>query len=159
MPSLLDFKIVDLKRSKFDRAKADPVKGRYYFSDKHYLKNSDYNDIDVRPAHVLTWVRFDKTNDFIEMKMWESQWSAEAVHSKDMLYWPEPLTPRPDDTYVWQDAILMQVPLDVWLQKRREDKERYDRESKRNKEEFKEIAKNSGAEIEMDDEVIRKIGI
>lgn len=159
MPSLLDFKIIDLKRSKFDRAKVDTVKGKYYFSEKHYLKNSDYNDIDVRPDHVLTWVRFDKSNDFIEMKMWESQFSAETVKSKDMLYWPEPLTPKPDDTYVWQDAILMQVPLDVWLQKRKEDKERYDRESSRNRDEFKEIAKNSGAEIDMDDDVIRKIGI
>lgn len=160
MPSLLDFKIIDLKRSKFDRAKADTAKGKYFFSEKHYLKNSDYdNEPAIRPAHVITWVRFDKANDFIEMKMWESQFSAEAVHSKDLLYWPEPLTPKPDDTYVWQDAILMQVPLDIWLQKRREDKERYDRESSRNRDEFRAIAQNSGAEIEMDDDVIRKIGI
>ena len=159
MPSLKDFKIVDLRRSKFDREKADPVKGKYYFSEKHYLKNSDYNDTAARPDHVLTWVRFDKVNDFIEMKMWESQYSAEAVKAGDKLYWPEPLTPKADGSYVWQDAILMQVPLDVWLQKRREDKERYEAEAKRNKAEFSEAARAAGADIELDDDVIRKIGI
>lgn len=168
MPSLKDFHIVDLRRSVFDRDKAQVDKGKYYFSDKVYLKNSDYDDVKIRPDHVLTWVRYDKVNDFIEMKMWESQFSAEAVKAGDMLYWPEPLSPKADGSYVWQDAILMQVPLDIWLQKRKEDVERSLAEARRNREEFKETVKAASVAagempgdplLEMEDDVIRKIGI
>lgn len=159
MPSLKDFKIVDLRRSVWDRESSDLGRGKYRFSAKHYLKNSDYDEEKVRPDHVLTWVRYDKVNDFIELRMWENQLSAEVVKAGDMLYWPEPLAPKPDGSYVWQDAILVQVPLDVWLTKRKEDRDRYMHEAERNKAEFVSLAKEAGAAIEMDDDVIRKIGI
>ena len=159
MPSLKDFKIVDLKRSVWDRENADLGKGKYRFSEKHYLKNSDYDDATVRPDHVLTWVRYDKINDFIEFRMWENQLSAETVKAGDKLYWPEPLAPKPDGSYVWQDAILVQVPLEVWLTKRKEDHDRYEREAKRNKSEFAAIAQEAGAVLEMEDDVIQKIGV
>lgn len=160
MPTLKDFKFVDLKRSTWDEKASDPSKGRYKFSKKVYIKTSDYDDKAIRPRHVLAWNRWEKANDYYEFKEWERDFDAEAVKAADGLYWPEPLSPKADGTYQWKDSILMQVPLLRWLQKRDEDVKRYDRQRISIQKELQDKAKAYGANLEMmEDDLIRKIGI
>lgn len=159
MATLSDFKFVDLTRSVWDREKSQPLKGRYYFSKKVYVKNSDYSDITIRPRHVLSWNRWDKVNDYLEFKEWQAELDAEAVNVGDNLYWPEPLTPKADGTYQWKDSILMQVPFEKHMQARKEAKDRADAMSVQNKQEFKTLAESEGAAIDMPDDEYQKIGI
>ena len=159
MNSLKDFKFVDLKKSKFDKTKAKPTEGLYHFSEKHYLKNTDYADPVTRPRHVLSWVRFAKESDFIEYKTWQYDLQAESVNVADGLYWPEPLSPKPDGTYQWKDSILMQVPFEIWMAKRKADRDRYDLEAQNNRKAFKDLAASEGASVDMDDDIYRKVGI
>lgn len=159
MPTLKDFKIVDLKRSVWDKEKSDPTKGKYKFTKKVYLKSSDYDDKTIRPRYVMIWNRWDKINDYLEFKEWEQFYDAEAVKVGDD-FWPEPLTPKADGTYQWKDAILMKVPLLVWLRKKAEDSARYDTQRKALTDQFNSLAAQSGAKLDMmEDDVIAKVGI
>lgn len=160
MPSLKDFKFVDLKRSVWDEKASKPEQGKYKFSKKVYLKSSDYDDKSIRPRHVLIWNRWEKANDYYEFKEWERDLDAESVKAADGLYWPEPLSPKADGTYQWKDSILMQVPLIKWLQKRDEDVKRYDRQRQSIQGQMQATAKAYGADLDlMEDDLIRKIGI
>jgi len=159
MATLADFKFVDLTRSVWDKVKSQPEKGRYYFSKKVYVKNTDYNDVTIRPRHVLSWNRWDKVNDYLEFKEWQTELDAEAVNSADKLYWPEPLTPRAEGTYVWKDAILMQVPFAKHMAARKEATDKAEQMSRQNKQEFKALAEEQGAAVEMPDDEYTKIGI
>jgi hypothetical protein len=159
MPTLKDFKIVDLKRSIWDKVKSDTSKGKYKFTKKVYLKNADYDDKAIRPRWVFIWNRWEKANDYLEFKEWESYYDAEAVKAGDD-FWPEPLTPKADGTYQFKDAILMKIPLMVWLKKKSEDSARYDQQRKAIQGEFDRLADSQGAKLEMlEDDIIRKIGI
>jgi hypothetical protein len=159
MPTLKDLKIVDLKRSVWDKDKSEPTKGRYKFTKKVYLKNKDYDDRAVRPRWVFIWNRWEKNNDYLEFKEWESYYDAEAVKVGDD-FWPEPLTPKADGSYQFKDAILMKIPLMVWLKKKAEDSARYDQQRKAIQGEFDRLADSHGAKLEMlEDDIIRKVGI
>lgn len=161
MPHLSDFKTIVLYLSQWDKDRSDPRQAKYVFTgDKHYLKNDDYKSDEARrPKHVISWCRWDKASDYIDFRMWQSELKAEAVRATDCLYWPEPLAPNAEDHYVWKDAIMVQIPLDVWLKKRKEDKDRYDKESQRVRQEFQQTMKEHGADLELDDDIIRKVGI
>jgi len=159
MATLKDFKFVDLTRSVWDEKKSQPDKGRYYFSKKVYVKNSDYDDVVSRPRHVLSWNRWDKINDYLEFKEWQTELDAEAVNAADKLYWPEPLTPKADGTYVWKDSILMQVPFEKHMQARREAAERADLMAKQVKQELRTLAQAEDAHLDMPDDDFRKVGI
>lgn len=159
MPTLKDFKIVDLKRSTWDKEKSDPSKGRYRFTKKVYVKNSDYDDRATRPRWVFIWNRWEKANDYLEFKEWEQFYDAEAVKAGDD-YWPEPLSPKADGTYQWKDSILMKVPLLVWLRKKAEDAARYDKQRESLQGEFDRLAESHGAKLEqLEDDIVRKVGL
>ena len=117
---------VDLIRSDWDKNKSRPEEGFYVFREKVYLKSTDYDDSDLRPKHVCIWNRYDKVNNFREFTEWQRDLNADAVTVEDP-YWPEGIAPNSEGHYVHMDSILMKVPTERWIKKRRDDMARYDK--------------------------------
>lgn len=122
---LNDIKIVDLKRSDWDKDASRPKLGRYTFRTKVYLKKTDYNDAATRPAHVLKWVEYTDENNYERFLQYQKDYQAEAVTVDDP-YWPEPLRTNGEGNYTFKDCILMKIPLLLWLEKKYKDKKKYD---------------------------------
>jgi len=136
--------IVDLKRSKWDKERSDKSKGRYYFTEKVYVKTSDYRDDAIRPGYVFSFVGYDEQDPQSGFSYWQMHYAAEPVTEADD-YWPEPLKPNENGHYKFIDSILIKVPTEVWVNKVLEDRGRYDKSAKGLQKSFQDTAKAAGA--------------
>jgi hypothetical protein len=135
--------IVDLRRSKWDKERSDKSKGHYYFTEKVYVKNSDYRDDLIRPAYVFSFVGYDKQDPQSGFAYWQMHYGAEAVTEADE-YWPEGLAPNGDGHYKLIDSILVKVPTEIWVQKVMDDRGKYDKSAENLQKSFTESAKAAG---------------
>jgi hypothetical protein len=124
---LSKIKVIDLKRSKWNKEKSNPRLGIYAFDKKVYVVSSDYTDPKTMPRYRLAWVRWDSREDFASVAEWKSQHQATFVNWEDEDFWPEGLTPNASGNYVFQDVVLMKIPISVWVEKVQADQKRYDK--------------------------------
>ena len=136
--------IVDLRRSEWDKERSDRKRGRYYFTKKVYVKNSDYKDSNIRPDHVFQFVGYDEDNPQSGYAYWQMHYGAEPVTEAD-LFWPEPLIPNAEGYYIFQDSLLVKIPLEIWIDKVVSDRGKYDKSAKDLQKSFQDTAKASGA--------------
>jgi len=143
--------MVDLRRSEIDWERSSRKDGRYVFTKKVYLRPDDYKDSATRPDFVYKWVAYDSTDDFRNMRHWQMEYDAEVVQASDESAeaWPELVgKPNAEGHYRYMDMILMRVPLLRWLNKRIEDRERYDKARTALDQKFRAEVAAGGAEIE-----------
>lgn len=121
-------RFIDKTRSDIVWEKSIPDDGVYVFRNdgKVYLKGSDYDDTAGRPEHVCLWQRYDKVNDYAEMREWQRTLDAECITVDDP-YWPEGISPNLEGHYVRGDSIAMKIKTNRWIQKRVEDVNRFDK--------------------------------
>lgn len=135
--------IVDLRRSKWDKERTDRHKGKYHFTEKVYVKDSDYRDDTIRPDYVFQFVGFSEQDPQSGFGYWQMHYSAEPVTESDE-YWPEPLIPDSNGHYKFVDSILVKVPVGVWVDKVIADRKRYDKSAQDIQKSFREQAAAAG---------------
>ena len=142
-------KNIDLNRSEWDEKKSDPSKGMYELKHKVYVRDGDYLQQDTRPPWVFMWNRYEPRTNYKEVRDWQIKYQATFVTLEDP-YWPEGVPPDAEGKYVYGDAVLMKIPLEVWMNKRIADSERSERAGKSLKRKFEQTAKAEGAGISED---------
>ena len=160
MPSFLsEVKIIDLNRSKWDRKQSDPKRGEYRFEQKVYVQKQDYLYEATRHPHVFKWCRYEPKDGFSHMRTWNVKYQAEPVTPNDP-YYPEGLKPNAEGQYVFGDVVLMKIPLEAHMARKKRDTEKANRAAKNRAKEFEDEAKKDGAEITDElREKLSKIGV
>ena len=154
--NLADLKkrVVDLRRSEYDKERSSPKDGRYYWTKKVYLKLSDYRDDNTRPNFKYRWVAYDSNNDFAQFNHWRMNYDATPVDYKDLAteIYPEPLVPDAEGHYRFMDMILMKMPTNVEVKKVIDNRAQYDKARENLDKKFKsEMASlDKGAVVEGD---------
>lgn len=141
-----DIKIVDLKKSKWDRSKSDPKRGVYSFEKKVYISKTP-TDRKNLPDHFLVWVHYDERENYARVGEFRAIYQAETVKVGDEEYWPEGLTPSVTGEYIFQDTILMKIPIQVWLEKIYHDQKKFDKAPEEMMKAFTAEARKYGAEV------------
>ena len=145
-------RMVDLRRSDWDKERSVPKNGEYYFKNKVYLTFNDYKDSQTRPNFVYRFVAYDDKDDFRNMMTWTHNFNAEIVRCDDPLVeiWPEMIgKPDAEGKYRYKDLVLMRIPLEIWLDKMDEDSRRYDKAREGLDKRFKAECKAEGAEVDI----------
>lgn len=112
-----EIKWVDLKRSKWDKEKSDPKKGKYVFEPggKAYISYADKTKWPASsPIYFLSWSRYDPQNNFRDLLRDKySKGYTEVNVNEDDWIWPEPLVPNESGWYIIPggDLIVMKRPL------------------------------------------------
>jgi len=111
-------KIVDLKTSELDKS-SDRKAGKFVFKKKVYI---DYHGIkSARPLFRFSWC----TNNPGAVVDWQQKWPGTSFVTVDDDYWPEGEMPDTSGHYVHlPDAILMKIPIDVYLEQRKREIQR-----------------------------------
>jgi len=78
-------RLVDLRRSDYDKERSSPKDGRYFWNKKVYLKFDDYKDDNVRPNFKYRWVAYDDKNDFAQFNHWRMNFEATLLITKTRL--------------------------------------------------------------------------
>jgi len=129
--NLADLKkrMVDLRRSDYDKERSTPKDGKYIWVKKVYLKTSDYRDDNTRPEFKYRWVAFDKNDDFASFNHWRMNYEASPVDYKDPSteVYPEPLVPDVEGHYRFMDMILMKIPVAVEVNRILDNRDQYDK--------------------------------
>ncbi len=107
--------MVDLKRSDWDQKTSKPEKGWYVFRNKVYLKKTDYDDSAIRPEFVYKWVGYDEDSETDGVRRYMYKMGAQPVSTSDPI-WPETLCPNAEGNYVFQDAMLIKIPLEKYVE-------------------------------------------
>jgi hypothetical protein len=136
--------IVDLRRSKWDKERSNRKKGQYFFTEKVYVKNTDYKDDTIRPDYVFFFVGYDLQDPQSGYDYWRMHYGAEPVTEEDD-YWPEPLRPDEEGYYKFVDSLLVKVPVEIWLDKVLADRKKYDKSAEDIQKSFQDNAKAQGA--------------
>lgn len=129
--NLADLKkrMVDLRRSEYDKERSSPKDGKYHWTKKVYMKYSDYKDDNTRPNFKYRWVAYDSQNDFTQFNHWRMNYEATTVDYKDPSteVYPEPLVPNAEGHYRYMDMILMKIPTEVEVDRIIDNRARYDK--------------------------------
>jgi len=112
---LQQIKFVDLKTSKWDRAKSNPAAGEYFFTDKRYINYR--GDRAAAPPFKFMWNRYNPKSNFREIEDWKIQYKASFVTPEDP-YWPEGIPPQ-NGIYLNGDSVLMKIPIMEYARKRK----------------------------------------
>jgi len=122
-------RMVDLRRSEYDKERSSPKDGKYVWTKKVYLKFSDYKDDNARPNFKYRWVAYDSNNDFTQFNHWRMNYEATPVDYKDPSteIYPEPLVPNAEGHYRYMDMILMKIPIAVEVDRIVDNRQRYDK--------------------------------
>lgn len=140
-------RIVDLRRSEWDKDSSDRHNGIYHFTKKVYVKRSDYDDAATRPDYVFQLVGYDDKDPQSGFNYWNMSYGAEAVTEKDD-YWPEVIRkPDANGHYKFKDSILVKIPLEAWIDKVSGDRKRYDKSAQNLHKSFQDQAKAAGAGV------------
>ena len=120
---------VDLRRSTWDKERASPKDGLYYWVNKVYLTSKDYRDDQTRPKFKYRWVAFDEKDDFVNYNHWRMTYEATPVDYKDeeTEIYPEPLVPTVEGKYRFMDMILMKIPIGVEVSRISDNRKQYDK--------------------------------
>ena len=145
--------LVDLRRSDWDKEKSDPKKGKYVFKKKIYVKRDDYRDTASRPDYVFKWVGFREEDPRSGYYLWQMKWDASPVVAGEDPFWPEPLKPDASGHYSVMDALLVKIPLDVYMAKVKDDRELSERTVASSKKRFQAEAAKDGAFTKGDDDL------
>jgi len=129
--NLADLKkrMVDLRRSEYDKERSSPKDGKYFWTKKVYMKYSDYKDDNARPNFKYRWVAYDSHNDFTQFNHWRMNYEATPVDYKEPSteIYPEPLVPNAEGHYRYMDMILMKIPIGVEVDRIVDNRDRYDK--------------------------------
>ncbi|MCK9599320.1 MAG: hypothetical protein M0R06_09785 [Sphaerochaeta sp.] len=122
-------RMVDLRRSEYDKERSSPKDGKYLWTKKVYLKLEDYRDDNSRPEYKYRWVAYDDKNDFAQFNHWRMNYEATPVDYKDpgTEIYPEPLVPNVEGHYRYMDMILMKIPIKVEVDRIVDNRNRYDK--------------------------------
>lgn len=122
-------RMVDLRRSEYDKERSSPKDGKYLWTKKVYLKLEDYRDDNSRPEYKYRWVAYDDKNDFAQFNHWRMNYEATPVDYKDPCteIYPEPLVPNVEGHYRYMDMILMKIPIKVEVDRIVDNRNRYDK--------------------------------
>jgi len=150
---LQDIKLVDLKASKWDKAKSEPKKGTYVFSDKKYV-DSKHPDASMRPQWKFLWNRYSPVDNYRDVRDWEIKWGFSFLTTDDP-YWPEGVPPDAEGKYVFGDLVMMKCPILNWIRKRKREIEASERAPEASKRAFMQEAKNHG--IDVTEEVLEEM--
>ena len=122
-------RMVDLRRSEYDKERSSPKDGKYIWVKKVYLKTSDYRDDNTRPEFKYRWVAFDKNDDFASFNHWRMNYEATTVDYKDPSteVYPEPLVPTAEGHYRFMDMILMKIPVAAEVNRILDNRAQYDK--------------------------------
>jgi hypothetical protein len=112
---LQEIKFVDLRTSKWDKTKSDPLKGDYYFIDKKYINYR--GDRAAIPPFKFEWNRYNPKSNFREIEDWKVKYKASFVTTDDP-YWPEGIVPQ-NGLYITGDAVWMKIPIVEYAKKRK----------------------------------------
>ena len=107
-------RMVDLRRSEWDKERSSPKDGKYVWTKKVYLQTKDYRDDMTRPKFKYRWVAYDKNDDFASFQHWRMNYGATPVDYKDEAteVYQEPLVPDAEGHYRFMDMILMKLPVE-----------------------------------------------
>jgi hypothetical protein len=122
-------RMVDLRRSEYDKERSIPKDGKYVWTKKVYLKFDDYKDDNTRPNFKYRWVAYDDKNDFTQFNHWRMNFDATPVDYKEPSteIYPEPLVPNVEGHYRYMDMILMKIPIAVEVDRIIDNRQRYDK--------------------------------
>ena len=141
-------KIIDLKRSDWDKKKSDPSKGQYVFFRKVYYKNRDFREGYIHPFK-LKWCKYsehDYPRPFYSFHKWQKLYKATAVVPGDD-YWPEDFAPDAEGKYIDMDLMLVKIPIEVHMEHRKRAVQKAELAVKSVKKQFVDDAKKSGIDI------------
>jgi hypothetical protein len=147
---LQEIKIIDLRTSKWDKAKSNPAKGDYFFTDKRYI--SYRGERAAAPPFKFVWARYHGLDHFRDVRDYQTKWKATAVDLNDP-YWPEGVVPD-NGRYVEGDSILMKIPIMEYAKKRKAEIQRSESRPEAVKRQFHAELQGLGADVS-DEEIDR----
>jgi len=109
---LHDIKIIDVKRSDFDKEKSDPAKGKYTWKKKVFIS---YKSPETRPPFKFQWNR----NHEWAIADWQNKWPGCSFVEPQDNYVPAGLTPNADNHYIFKDVVLMKIPIMEYIEQRK----------------------------------------
>lgn len=140
---LQEIKIVDLRTSKWDKAKSDPAKGEFQFTDKRYINYR--GDRAAAPPWKFSWNRYNARDNYRDVRDWQTKYKASFVTPEDG-YWPEGVIPQ-NGIYVEGDAVLMKIPVMEYAKKRKAEIERSETRPNAIKAQWNAELRNLGLEV------------
>ena len=111
---LSDIKIIDVKRSTFDKEKSDPAKGKYVWVKKVFI---DYKSPETRPQFKFSWNR----NHEWAVADWQNKWPGCTFVEPHDNFVPAGLSPNADNHYIFKDAVLMKIPIMEYIEQRKKE--------------------------------------
>lgn len=118
---LQEMKIVDLRTSKWDKAKSHPDKADYFFTEKKYINYR--GDRAAIPPFKFVWNRYNARDNYRDVRDWQTKYKASFVTPEDG-FWPEGVAPNESGYYVEGDLVLMKIPILEYAKKRKGEIER-----------------------------------
>ena len=115
-----DIKHIDLRRSQWDAKKSNPKKADYKFTQIVYLTSKDYHVEASCPDWVYTWCRYNPTDNFRGLYTWQIRYKAVPVTVDDEVI-PEGIPPNPEGKFVFDDLIMVKIPLEEHMKRRARD--------------------------------------
>jgi len=109
---LHDIKIIDVKRSEFDKEKSDPAKGKFVWKKKVFIS---YKSPETRPHFKFSWNR----NHEWAIADWQNKWPGCSFVEPQDNYVPIGLTPNADNHYTFKDVVLMKIPIEEYVNQRK----------------------------------------
>lgn len=142
MSRIDEVKFIDLKRSKVDEGKSDPKAGEFVFKPNGMveLKRSDYDDNAVRPKHILKWNRSDPHT----IREWEIKFGAEFVTADDPYFPHGAGVEFKDGHYHFNEMVLIKIPLELHLERKRADAKRANKSFEDNNRNFRQSMNTMG---------------
>ena len=155
MPSSVkDIKFVDLKRSTWNEKKSNRKNGEYDISNKVYYRNRDFREGYIHP-YKLKWCRYT-TLDNPPYASWEVdkiRFKAAFLTFKDD-YWPEGIPPDSEGKYVFRDVVAAKIPIQEWVQHKKQAKDLSERQSR----DARRMPDRDAVQEDVSDEVERMVG-
>lgn len=111
---LRDIKIIDVKRSTFDKEKSDPAKGKYVWMKKVFI---DYKSPEIRPNFRFSWNR----NHEWSIADWQNKWPGCTFVMPTDNYVPAGISPNADNRYIFKDVVLMKIPVEEYISQRKKE--------------------------------------
>jgi len=151
--------IVDMSRSGIDKKEwkaimsgSDLTKMDWKEQAKHIPTDYRINKA-INPPYKFYWNR----NDNAEISNWIHNYGYSLVTEIDG-YWPEGIPPDSKGCFVRGDLILMKVPLEDWILRRKDELKRAGVGRKVNTQQHQNLCKHLGAEVD-EDEINAAIGV
>ena len=150
--------IVDMQRSGIEKKDWKAIMSGNKFEDD-YRKTRQYVPIDyaknatIRPPWKFHWNR----NTDKDISDWQYKYNYSLVTEADG-YWPEGIPPNGSKVFVRGDLVLMKVPLEDWIERRKGELKRAGVGRKVLQEQFQNQCRHVGAQVS-EEEINEAIGM